>query len=185
MATSFPTALDSLPNPQADTPMNSGTPGLEHDDQHTNANDAIEALQAKVGIDGSAVPSSIDYLLANFVDVVREWTKAQRGQVTPLTSSSGSIAINLEDSNNFSHTLTEDTTLAAPSNPVAGQSGFITITQHASSAKTLAFNDFWRTPNGTPLAVSAVTGSVNTFTYCVNSTSMATCAMGVDVKIQT
>ena len=32
-----------------------------HDEQHADANDAIEALQAKVGVDSSAVTSSLDY----------------------------------------------------------------------------------------------------------------------------
>ena len=33
--------------------------------QHADANDAIEALQAKVGVDGSAVTTSLDYKVAN------------------------------------------------------------------------------------------------------------------------
>lgn len=38
--------------------------GYLHDEQHANANDAIEALQAKVGVDGSSVSSSHDYKIA-------------------------------------------------------------------------------------------------------------------------
>jgi hypothetical protein len=37
----------------------------DHAGQHTDANDAIESLQAKVGINGSAVTSSLDYKIAN------------------------------------------------------------------------------------------------------------------------
>jgi hypothetical protein len=58
MATNFPTSLDSLTNPTS-------TDGLDnpsHSAQHANANDAIEALEAKVGIDNSAVTTSLDYL---------------------------------------------------------------------------------------------------------------------------
>jgi hypothetical protein len=36
-----------------------------HAGQHANANDAIEALEAKVGVNGSAVTSSLDYKIAN------------------------------------------------------------------------------------------------------------------------
>jgi len=58
MSTNFPGALDALTNPAA-------TDGLTgHAAQHSNANDAIEALQAKVGVDGSAVPTSLDYKVA-------------------------------------------------------------------------------------------------------------------------
>ena len=59
--TRFPAILDLFNNPTAVTPMNA--PGYEHDLQHANANDAIKALQAKVGVDNSAVVTSLDYRL--------------------------------------------------------------------------------------------------------------------------
>ena len=59
MATSFPSGLDSFTNPTAVDTLDSPP----HDTQPADANDAIEALQAKVGVDGSAVTSSIDYQL--------------------------------------------------------------------------------------------------------------------------
>jgi 4-hydroxyphenylpyruvate dioxygenase-like putative hemolysin len=62
MATDYPTALDSFTNPDAND--NLDTTGVDHDEQHANANDAIEALQAKVGINSSANVNSIDYKLA-------------------------------------------------------------------------------------------------------------------------
>ena len=59
MATNFPASLDALTNPSSSDSLNSPS----HSAQHANSNDAIEALQAKVGVDGSAVTSSIDYQL--------------------------------------------------------------------------------------------------------------------------
>jgi hypothetical protein len=59
MPITYPATLDSLPNPTAADQMDA--PGLEHDVQHDNANDAIEALEAKVGVDNSGVSSSLDY----------------------------------------------------------------------------------------------------------------------------
>jgi hypothetical protein len=61
MATNFPTSLDALTNPVAGDSLNSPS----HAGQHADANDAIEALQAKVGVNGSAVTTSIDYKLRN------------------------------------------------------------------------------------------------------------------------
>jgi len=61
MATNFPASLDTLTNPSATDTLDSPP----HDEQHADANDAIEALQAKVGVDGSAVTSSLDYKVAN------------------------------------------------------------------------------------------------------------------------
>jgi hypothetical protein len=61
MATNFPTSLDALTNPASSDSLSSPS----HSSQHANVNDAVEALQAKVGVDGSAVTSSHDYKLAN------------------------------------------------------------------------------------------------------------------------
>jgi hypothetical protein len=58
MATSFPEDLDNFSNPAATDSMSG------HAAQHANANDAIEALQAKIGVDGSADENSIDYKIA-------------------------------------------------------------------------------------------------------------------------
>jgi hypothetical protein len=64
MATNFPTSLDAFTNPTAVDTLDSPP----HDVQHADANDAIEALQAKVGVDGSAVTDSLDYKVANFTN---------------------------------------------------------------------------------------------------------------------
>lgn len=66
MSTNFPTTLDSLLNPGADTAMDSA--GYEHDVQHANINDAVEAIQTKVGVDGSAIATSLDYLIKAATD---------------------------------------------------------------------------------------------------------------------
>lgn len=60
MATSYPISKDTLTNPSARDPLSAPS----HSQQHANANDAIEALQTKVGIDGSEDINSIDYKLS-------------------------------------------------------------------------------------------------------------------------
>jgi hypothetical protein len=60
MTTNFPTSLDALTNPTSSDPLNSP----DHAGQHADANDAIEALEAKVGINSSAVATSHDYKIA-------------------------------------------------------------------------------------------------------------------------
>lgn len=49
MAINFPTSLDTLTNPTSTDTLDSPS----HSQQHSDANDAIEALQVKVGIDAS------------------------------------------------------------------------------------------------------------------------------------
>lgn len=63
MTTNFPSGLDAFTNPSATDAMDSAT--VPHASQHADLNDAVEALQAKVGVDGSAVTTSLDYKVAN------------------------------------------------------------------------------------------------------------------------
>jgi hypothetical protein len=91
------------------------------------------------------------------------------------------MAINLATNNNFSHTTSENTTLSAPSNPVAGQSGVITITQ-GSTARTLAYNTFWKFAGGTVPDLTATAGAVDVFAYNVESATRATAQLIGDVK---
>ena len=57
MSITFPSSLDSFTNPQA----TDVTGVVDHALQHRNANDAIEALEAKVGADSSTSTTSLDY----------------------------------------------------------------------------------------------------------------------------
>lgn len=61
MTTNFPTSLDALTNPTGASSLTSP----DHAGQHADANDAIEALEAKVGVNGSAVTTSLDYKITN------------------------------------------------------------------------------------------------------------------------
>ena len=72
MATSFPTSLDALTNPASGDTLNAPS----HSTQHANSNDAIEALQAKVGVNSSAVTTSLDYKVrvGNPVGEIAMWS---------------------------------------------------------------------------------------------------------------
>jgi hypothetical protein len=60
--TNFPAALDSFPSAVA---LAANTLNTDpHSVLHGNIGDALAALEAKVGVDGSSVPSSLDYLLS-------------------------------------------------------------------------------------------------------------------------
>jgi len=59
LSTNFPTSLDSITNPNSSDPLSSPS----HSEQHIFANTAIEAIEAKLGIDGSSDINSIEYRL--------------------------------------------------------------------------------------------------------------------------
>ena len=62
MASNFPSSLDTFTNPSSTDAMDSVS--VSHATQHSDLNDAVEALQAKVGADSSAVTTSHDYKIA-------------------------------------------------------------------------------------------------------------------------
>jgi hypothetical protein len=63
MAINFPTSLDTLPKPANGQPMNQA--GAQAGDVVSDMALAIEALQAKVGANSSAVTTSLDYFRAS------------------------------------------------------------------------------------------------------------------------
>lgn len=65
MSTAYPLALDDFPNLIDRTPLEGANAFTGHTTLHANANDAIEALQARVGVIGSTDTASIDYRLAH------------------------------------------------------------------------------------------------------------------------
>lgn len=58
MSTNFPNSIQSLFDPQDVTPLTG------HADLHTDTNDTVEALQTKVGVNGSSDVNSLDYKVA-------------------------------------------------------------------------------------------------------------------------
>lgn len=89
-------------------------------------------------ISGKANTSDIGSTIQAFdadtakTDVAQTYTAGQRAEVTTLTSSSGSVAIDFSLSNNFKLTLSEAVTAITVSNATAGQSGSIFIEQPSS-----------------------------------------------------
>ena len=81
MATNFPASLDTLTNPTSSDSLSSPS----HSAQHANVNDAVEALQAKVGADSSAVTSSLDYKVAQLESDVAGFTSGKILQVVSTT----------------------------------------------------------------------------------------------------
>lgn len=65
MPTNFPGALDDFTNPTGADLMGTALGGRKHAAMHGDVNDAVEELEAKVGTDGDADPTTIDHRLAS------------------------------------------------------------------------------------------------------------------------
>lgn len=63
MATNFPNSLDTLTNPNSTDSLSNPS----HSQQHTNLNDAVEAIQTKIGADGSNDVNSLDYKVSDII----------------------------------------------------------------------------------------------------------------------
>lgn len=94
MAISFPTSLDTLTNPTSTDPLNSPS----HSGQHSDENDAVEALEAKVGVNSSAVATSLDYLLKNTSSSDPGHKHTLANGATDVTSSA--TEVNITDAGN-------------------------------------------------------------------------------------
>ncbi len=96
MSINFPTSLDTLTNPVGTDPVTSP----DHAVQHANANDAIEALEAKVGVTSSAVTSTHDYKLSGVSAGDKAVSKTGTETLTNKTLTTPTIA----DFTNSTHT---------------------------------------------------------------------------------
>ncbi len=155
MATNFPVSLDSLSNPTATDKQNNP----DHATQHANANDAIEALQIKVGIDSSAVTTSHDYKLSTITgsDKVQPQSTAvtltgaqtlTNKKITKRVQSEASSATPTPDADSYDvYTLTAlaaNATFAAPSGTPTDAQTLIVRIKDNGTARTLAWNTIYR-----------------------------------------
>lgn len=83
MATSFPNGLDTFTNPSSDSLLNQ--PSLDHSTAHTNINDAIEAIEGRIGIEGTSDPQSLEYRL-NLVESISGTSVLVQNDVATWTS---------------------------------------------------------------------------------------------------
>lgn len=112
MTTLFPSSLDNFTNPHGSLSGGSdklSTPGVIHGVQHQNINDAMAAVETKLGIDNSVISTSIDYLLKNVlsVDPGHKHTAASITGVGTVTS------ISVASANGFAGSVANPTTTPA------------------------------------------------------------------------
>lgn len=107
---------------------------------------------------------------------VLAYTGAANQNISAIGSTSGTITLDLATANNFSFTLNANATntLANPSNPVAGQSGIIYISQDATGSRLLSFGSYWTFPGGTTPIISTAPSATDALVYTVRSTTSIT-----------
>jgi len=164
MASNFPTSLDNFTNPTSTDTLDSPP----HDVQHSDANDAIESLQAKVGAASSAVTTSHDYKISTLeTDVSTAQTditninelqqNTQTASYTLVLSDAGKLVeMNVSSANNL--TVPPNSSVAFPvgTQILVVQLGTGTTTIVAGSGVSLRSKDSNLVINGRYVAVTLV-----------------------------
>ena len=109
--------------------------------------------------------TGIDTLFAN------EWTKAQSFDEAAITSTSNAVAWNVTVAQCAVHTMTENTTISAPSNIKAGATYVIRIVQ-AAGVYTLAWNAVFKWGAGDAPVAPAASGDVILVSFYSDGTNM-------------
>ena len=120
--------------------------------------------------EGSALVSTQLTLPADnaVTGTAQTFTAAQRGTITTLTPGA-TVTPDFAASNNFSLTLGQTTTIANPTNLVAGQSGSIFLVQ-GGSAYAASWGSYWDFASGTAPVLSGAS-KVDRLDYIVRSTT--------------
>tara|TARA_R100000781_G_scaffold15364_1_gene12694 strand:+ start:1877 stop:2305 length:429 start_codon:yes stop_codon:yes gene_type:complete len=100
----------------------------------------------------------------------RVTTKGTIGEISAVSYAS-TITLDFRTANNFSTTLTGNTTFANPSNISAGQSGVIFITQDGTGSRTAAFGSYWDFSEGTAPTLSTGASAVDMIVWIARSST--------------
>lgn len=171
MATNFPSSLDNLSNPTGSSALTSP----DHAGQHADANDAIEALEAKVGVDGSAVTTSFDYKISNGVfpklnvDSGVLFVDATNNRVG-VNNSSPTVALDVTGAEKISGDLTVATT-AFTVNSTTGKVGVGTASP-SSTLDVIGSISARTSPTQDGVALSGRTGGTGTYEVTLTPTTL-------------
>lgn len=132
---------------------------------------------------GAGSPTWSTLALSSYanLNVTQTFTKAQAGSILGVTFIT-TTTLDFSLSNNFSSTLTLNSTLAAPTNLVAGQSGMIVLTQDATGGRTMSFAATWKFASGVVPILSTAANAIDYLTYFVESSSRVYASIIKDVK---
>jgi hypothetical protein len=99
MAT-FPGGIYNPTSPTSSNKLNDA--GVIHADQHTNANLEITALQTKVGVDNSAVTTSLDYRVSQ---LEKTFTSLSNGTLALALSTNRNVKVTPTATGSFTTTV--------------------------------------------------------------------------------
>lgn len=149
----FPTSLDSLTNPTSSDKLNSPA----HASQHADANDILEALEAKIGVDGSAVSTSQDYKIRKGLGIQAD------------TPSGGNVTVDLASKNIHSIAMNAATITIALSNVSVGQVFILRLVQDATGSRAASWFSTIKWADGTAPTLTTTANKTDVFGFICTS----------------
>lgn len=132
------------------------------------------ALTVANGGTGATTSSgALSNLGAAGTSINNTFSAAQRFSFSTLTDAA-TVAMDLSASNNFNLTLGGNRTLGVPTNPVAGQSGLISVRQDITGSRTLAYSWPFMFVGGVAPTLSTGKLVLDQLMYIVNNYSTST-----------
>lgn len=154
MATNFPTSLDNLDSTRGTSTQALNSPS--HVTHHTNEDDALEAIETKIGVDSSSSTTSLDYILKNTTGGHdHDGTDSKKVVATNLDVAGLTVSELLRT--NSGGTAVESSGKTVPTGTIVGTSDIQTLTN-----KTLTFADNTLT-NVASLNTAQTISAVKTF----------------------
>lgn len=165
MTTSFPASFDNFTNPTPSSNMSDA--GVLHSDQHANANDAIRALEAVVGVTNSTVSTSHTKKLA---DIETALTTKQTtliagtnititGNTISSTGGSGASALTVLDEGVSLNTGVTSINFAGAVVTASAIGNAITVDVSGSSGGAGGVTNLTTTPSATTITINSDTGT--------------------------
>ena len=119
---------------------------------------------------------------AQTVTGIKTHTKPARGGVQALTTSSNTVAVDFALSNFYTLEVTEATTIANPTNAVAGQAGSIFINQNATGNYAVSWGTNWKFAGGSPPTITVTANAISRVDYIVRGASEIHAVASLDIK---
>lgn len=128
----------------------------------------------------ASIKASTAQILDGTADLFMDPANAYSANAPVTSSGSGSFTLNFKTGRKFYRTLSGNSTMANPSNQLAGQEGLIYIVQDGTGGRTLAFGANFKHIGASP-TINTTAGVVNVFGYYVRSSGAITLSyLGVE-----
>ena len=138
----------------------------------SNLSDLASASTARTNL-GVAIGSDVQAYDADNVvkDVANEYTKTQNFNATTLTDGA-TIAWDASLNQVCSVTITDNRTMAAPTNLVDGGFYHLTVIQDGTGSRTLTWNAVFKWPSDTAPTLTTTASEQDEFTFWSNGTNL-------------